>query len=66
MTDITKRASSTDEWTYEATLARAKGWMMDNYSEYKLTLSGKEAKKFDERATKAGFIVAAPERRAKA
>ena len=31
--------------------------MMDNYDENRITLSGKDARKFEERATKAGFTI---------
>ena len=33
-------------------------WMKDNYDEHSITLSGKEATKFEERATRGGFIIA--------
>src|SRR6202035_5475665 len=58
VTDITKRANRHDGWTYEAHLARAKAWMMDKYDEHRITLSVQEARKFEERATKARFIIA--------
>jgi len=61
MTDITRRATPADGSTYEAVLARAKDWMMDNYNEHSITLSRKEARKFEERATKARFNIAPPE-----
>jgi len=58
VTDITKRANPHDGWTYEAHLARAMAWMMDKYDERRITLTVEEARKFEERASKAGFTIA--------
>jgi hypothetical protein len=57
VTDITKRVGPPNASTFEASLARAKAWMRDNYDEHKITLSGEEARKFEERAIKAGFNI---------
>ena len=66
MTDITKRLSSTGAWRYEAVLARAKAWMMEHYDAHTVSLSPNDAKQFEHRATKAGFVIAPPVRSAKA
>jgi hypothetical protein len=33
-------------------------WMMDKYDERRITLTVEEARKFEERASKAGFTIA--------
>lgn len=57
MPDISKTVKSPDEILYESFSRLAEEWMMDNYDDYKITVSSEEAKEFEERATKAGLTI---------